>query len=96
MRLRPFLRRFRSQIASRGPSVMLAVAGVCTVAGAAHASVNWAWPAIVGHPYFRLDTVRVKCDTDSTSAEVIAARAGLFAGTSVWEVAGTATTATDT
>jgi cell division septal protein FtsQ len=64
----------------------LAVVAVATVAGAAHASVNWVWPAIVGHPYFRLEKVRVKCDTDSTPAEVLAARAGLFDGTSVWEV----------
>ena len=86
MRLRPFLRRFRSQIASRGPVALLAVALIGSAAGAAYGAVYLVWPAIVQHSYFRLDTVRVKCDTDSTPPEVIAARAGLFAGTSVWEV----------
>ena len=36
MRLRPFLRRFRSQIASRGPAALLAVALIGTAGGAVY------------------------------------------------------------
>ena len=86
MRLRPLLRRLKSDITSRGPAALVALGIVAGAAGAAHAAVAWVWPAVVEHPYFKIRSIRVKCDTDSTPPEVIAARAGLFDGTSVWDV----------
>jgi len=49
-----------------------------------HAACFRVWPAIVSHPYFNLERVRVRCDTDAVGPEKLAARAGLYAGTSLW------------
>jgi len=57
---------------------------------AVHAACFRVWPAIVNHPYFHLSAVRVRCDTDAVGPEKIAARAGLYAGTSLWELDTTA------
>jgi cell division protein FtsQ len=55
-------------------------------AWALHAAYFRVWPAIVTHPYFNLAAVRVRCDTDAVGPQKIAARAGLYAGTSLWEL----------
>jgi cell division protein FtsQ len=86
MRLRPLLRKFRSDLAT---SVRRAFWSVALVGGglwALHACYFRVWPAIVGHPYFDLRSVRVRCDTDAVGPEKLAARAGLYAGTSLWEL----------
>jgi cell division protein FtsQ len=51
-----------------------------------HAVYFRVWPAVVQHPYFNLEAVRVRCDTDAVGPEKIAARAGLYAGTSLWQL----------
>jgi hypothetical protein len=86
MRLRPFLRKFRSELVywMRGAFLTAAVLG--GGAWLLHAACFRVWPAIVSHPYFRLAAVRVRCDTDAVGPEKIAARAGLYAGTSLWEL----------
>jgi cell division protein FtsQ len=86
MRLRPFLRKLRSNAAGWTRLVALAVAVVVAVAGGAYGSYRHAWPSVVAHPYFRLKSVRVTCDTHTASAESLASRAGLYEGTSLWTV----------
>jgi cell division septal protein FtsQ len=90
MRLRPLLRKFRSEIVSwvRGAFLTAAVFG--GGAWVLHTAYFRVWPAIVNHPYFHLAAVRVRCDTDAVGPEKIAARAGLYAGTSLWELDTTA------
>ncbi len=86
MRLRPFLRKLKSDISGWG-RILLGVGAVSLVAAAAgYGSFAHALPRVVDHPYFKLKTVRVACDTDSATAESLAARAGLYAGTSLWNV----------
>ena len=44
------------------------------------------WPAIVAHPYFRLTSIHVRCDSSSLTPQAIAEKAGLYAGSSLWDV----------
>ncbi|MEO2138116.1 MAG: FtsQ-type POTRA domain-containing protein [bacterium] len=46
----------------------------------------FAWPAFADHPYFKLKSVRVSCDSEAADPRRLAARAGLYAGTSVWRL----------
>ena len=86
MRLRPFLRRFRADffIVAR----YVAATGIITglVAGAAWGVYAEAWPAMVAHSYFRLRAVKVVCDSPAERPSDLAARAGLYDGTSLWEI----------
>jgi len=86
MRLRPFLRRFRADLFSVARYV--AATGVVTglVVGAAWGLYGEAWPAMVGHSYFRLRAVKVVCDSPAEQPSELAARAGLYDGTSLWEI----------
>jgi cell division septal protein FtsQ len=86
MRLRPFLRKLRNDLSGWGRVLVTAVVAVVLVAGAGYGSYARAWPSVVAHPYFRLKSVRVTCDTDTASAESLASRAGLYEGTSLWDV----------
>jgi len=72
----------------RGAFLSVAVLG--GGAWALHAGYFRVWPAIVSHPYFNLESIRVRCDTDAVGPEKLAARAGLYAGTSLWELDTTA------
>lgn len=90
MRLRPLLRKFRSELASWMRGAFLSAAVLGGGAWTLHAAYFQAWPAIVNHPYFNLAAVRVRCDTDAVGPEKIAARAGLYAGTSLWQLDTTA------
>ena len=90
MRLRPLLRKCRSELVSAMRGAFLSVAVVGGGAWALHTAYFRVWPAVVNHPYFNLETVRVRCDTDAVGPEKIAARAGLYAGTSLWELDTTA------
>lgn len=86
MRLRPFLRRFRADffIVAR----YVAATGIVTglVAGAAWGVYAEAWPAMIAHSYFRLRAVKVVCDSPAEQPSDLAARAGLYDGTSLWEI----------
>jgi len=86
MRLRPFLRRFRADffIVAR----YVAATGILTglVAGAAWGAYAEVWPAMAAHAYFRLRSVKVLCDSPAEQPAVLAARAGLYDGTSLWEI----------
>lgn len=86
MRLRPRLRKFRSDVAAWMRGTFLTAAVLGGGLWVLHAACFRVWPAIVGHPYFNLERVRVRCDTDAVGPEKIAARAGLYAGTSLWEL----------
>lgn len=86
MRLRPLLRKFRSELASWMRGAFLSAAVLGGGAWALHSAYFRVWPAIVSHPYFNLEAVRVRCDTDAVGPEKLAARAGLYAGTSLWEL----------
>jgi cell division septal protein FtsQ len=86
MRLRPFLRKFKNGLSGSGRLLLMTTAVVLATVGVAYASYMHAWPSVVGHPYFRLKTVRVTCDTDTASAQSLASRAGLYAGTSLWDL----------
>jgi cell division septal protein FtsQ len=86
MRLRPFLRRFRADffIVAR----FVAATGVVTglLVGAAWGGYTQVWPAMVSHSYFRLRSVKVFCDSPAEQPTALAARAGLYDGTSLWDI----------
>jgi cell division septal protein FtsQ len=86
MRLRPFLRRFRSDFLGwlRFTAVTVVVTGL--VAGAAWGAYAEVWPAMVAHSYFRLRSVKVSCDSAAAEPASLAAHAGLYDGTSLWEI----------
>jgi hypothetical protein len=84
MRLRPLARKFRSDLTTWVRSAFLSTAALGGGLWVLYACYFRVWPAIVGHPYFYLESVRVRCDTDTVGPEKLAARAGLYAGTSLW------------
>jgi cell division protein FtsQ len=86
MRLRPFLRKLKSDLSGWGRVLLAAAVVLLTVASAAYASYAHVLPRVVDHPYFQLKTIRVACDTDTATAQSLASRAGLYAGTSLWDV----------
>jgi len=86
MRLRPFLRKLRSDLKGWGRFVLTAGLASAAVGAVAYGAYSRAWPGMITHPYFRLKSVRVTCDTDTASAESLASRAGLYEGTSLWAV----------
>lgn len=86
MRLRPFLRKLRNDAAGWIRPFAFALVLVVALAGASYGSYRHVWPSVIGHPYFRLKSVRVICDTHTASAESLASRAGLYEGTSLWKV----------
>lgn len=86
MRLRPLLRKFRSELASWMRGTVLTAAVLGGGAWVLHTACFRVWPAVVSHPYFNLERIRVRCDTDAVGPEKLAARAGLYAGTSLWEL----------
>ena len=76
-------RKTKRQKAARKRVVRGGVLCACT-AVALWVISAFAWPAFADHPYFKLRSVRVSCDSDAADPRRLAARAGLYAGTSVW------------
>ncbi len=46
----------------------------------------YAIPAVLGHSYFELRTIKVACDSRTVAPQELALRAGLTKGTTIWEV----------
>jgi cell division septal protein FtsQ len=86
MRLRPFFRRFRSDFFVWARAVVVTVLAIGIVGGSAWAVYAEAWPALVAHSYFRLRSVKVVCDSAAGEPTALAARAGLYDGTSLWQI----------
>jgi len=86
MTLRPKLRKLRTDLA--GWSRIVVISAACTVAVCASAfgAYTRIWPAVVGHSYFKLRSVKVRCNSAVAGPSMLASRAGLFEGTSVWNV----------
>jgi cell division protein FtsQ len=86
MRLRPFLRRFRADVFSVFRFVAATAVVTGLVAGAVWGAYAELWPAVVSHSYFRLRSVKVVCDSPAEQPAQLAARAGLYEGTSLWQI----------
>ena len=86
MRLRPFLRRFRSDVLSWTRFVVVTSVVTGLVAGGGYGAYTELWPAIIEHSYFQLRTVKVICDSAAAQPIALAARAGLYDGTSLWQI----------
>src|SRR5262245_4717265 len=86
MRLRPFFRRFRSDFFVWAKVVVVVAGAVAIVGGGVWAAYAEAWPAVVAHSYFRLRSVKVACDSRAAEPSALAARAGLYDGTSLWQI----------
>jgi cell division protein FtsQ len=86
LRLRPFLRRFRTDLVHWTPTVSIVALVIAAVTGLAYGTCVYAWPAIRTHPYFRLRSVKITCDSAYVKPSVLASRAGLYDGTSLWDV----------
>jgi len=56
------------------------------VSASAYGAYLRVWPAVSGHSYFRLRSVKVRCDSKVAEPAMLASRAGLFEGTSVWDI----------
>lgn len=86
MRLRPLLRRFKTDVASWSRLVVISAACTVAVCASAYGAYLRVWPAVARHSYFRLRSVKVRTNSNVAEPAVLASRAGLFEGTSVWEV----------
>ncbi len=86
MRLRQFLRRRWSDVTGWSRFAAAATVVVTLVVSLGYCVCSYAWPAFAGHPYFRLRSVGIACDTDAASPALLASRAGLYDGTSLWSV----------
>jgi cell division protein FtsQ len=86
MTLRRLVRRLKIDVATRLRSVVLTGATVVGALWLVHFFYFEIRPAVVQHPYFQLAAIRIRCDSDALSPEQIAFRAGLFAGTSLWQL----------
>jgi cell division protein FtsQ len=86
MTLRPLLRKFKSDVVQSLRSAFVGGLALTGSAALVYAAVYIVWPAVVAHPYFRLSSVRVRCDNSALGAREIAERAGLYAGESLWQV----------
>ena len=86
MTLRPLARKLKSSLTAWSRTVV--VVGLALGGGAwlLHAAAFRVWPAVVDHPYFRLTSIHVRCDTDALTPHAIAAKAGLYAGSSLWKI----------
>jgi len=85
-RLRPLLRKLKTEVVGWSRFTVVSIVCTVTVAAAAYATYATLWPAMVGHPYFRLRSVKITCDSSSARPGVLASRAGLYEGTSLWEI----------
>ena len=86
MTLRPLVRKLKSNLAAWSRATFLGCAVIGGGLWLLNAAAFKVWPAVVDHPYFRLASVHVRCDTDAIGPQEIAARAGLYAGTSLWKI----------
>jgi cell division protein FtsQ len=86
MTLRRLFRKLKVDLATWLRSALLTGATVVAALAFVQFSYSDLRPAIVNHPYFQLAAIRVRCDTDALTPETIAFRAGLFAGTSLWQL----------
>ena len=84
-RLRPFVRKLRNQafLWRRAIAAAALATALLTAVFAASAAV---WPAVMGHSYFKLRSVKIACDSACADPQFLAARAGLYEGLSLWAV----------
>jgi hypothetical protein len=86
MTLRPLVRKLRSNLAAWSRAAFLGCAVIGGSLWLLHATIYRVWPAVVDHPYFRLTSVHIRCDTDALGPKEIAVTAGLYAGSSLWRI----------
>ncbi len=86
MRFRPILRKFRTDVASWSRLAVISLVCTAAVAASAYGAYLRIWPAVANHSYFRLRSVKVRCDSAAAKPAELASIAGLFEGTSVWNV----------
>lgn len=86
MRLRQFLRRRWSDVTGWSRLVAATAVVVGLLGSLGYCACAYVWPAFAGHPYFRLRSVGIACDTDAASPALLASRAGLYDGTSLWAI----------
>ena len=84
--LRPYVRKLQLRLARWSQLLVVQAACLATLAGVGYAAHAYAWPALVSHPYFRLRSVNIRCDSAAADPALLASRAGLYEGTSLWEV----------
>jgi len=86
MRLRPYFRRFKTDFLSWARFTLATLVCTATVGAGAYGAYAAVWPAIAGHAYFQLRSVKVMCNSQAAEPGILASRAGLYEGTSLWEV----------
>jgi cell division protein FtsQ len=86
LKLRPWLRRFRKDLLGWSRFALVSLLCTAAVAGGAFGAYAAIWPAVVRHSYFQLRSVKVISDSRVAEPGVLASRAGLYDGTSLWEV----------
>lgn len=86
MRLRPFLRRLRGSAGGWLKSAITTAVVMSAAAGIVHVALAYVRPALVSHGYFELRSIRVVSDGAALAPAEVARRAGLYGGTSIWDV----------
>ncbi|RMF25822.1 MAG: FtsQ-type POTRA domain-containing protein, partial [Deltaproteobacteria bacterium] len=66
-------------------AVVVALGGLASAA-AAYAAVAIVWPAFASRPYSRVKSVKVVCDSRAAEPAALASMAGLFDGTTLWQI----------
>lgn len=85
-RASPRLRRFISVSRGLGRPVLLSAVAVALVACSGYAVSHHIGPRLSAHSYFVVREVRLSADTPHVEAAELAIRAGIYQGTSIWEV----------
>ncbi len=83
---KPFLKRFKStafEVSRKGVLLGGAAALLCASVYVAEFHVI---PGVLSHPYFKLRTVKISCDSRTVAPQELALRAGLTRGTTIWQV----------
>jgi len=86
MRLRCWVRWIRTDVLPLVRIVVVVAIGGFASAAAAYAGVTIVWPAFASHPYFRLQSVKIVCDSREAEPTALASLAGLFDGTTLWQI----------
>lgn len=85
-RLRPQIRKLRAVLARVSLGGLKFAFGVSAALASVYFVLVVVLPFVRGHEYFRLRSVRVTCDHRSVAPQSLAAVAGLWNGTTIWEV----------
>ncbi len=86
MKFRPLFRKLKTELLSLSRRALVGTFAFVTAFAVVYGTAAHVIPFITSHPYFRLRTVTVACDTKAASPQSLAHRAGLHDRATLWDV----------